>query len=103
MNFLRASGGIVSKTVLVESGESYSDKCASGNRATPIHVTRRLGVSSVRPKLGFGIENRNQGPIWVSVSEPDFFFSNFSHFFFTSFGNTSFYKLENKPRSSKII
>ena len=38
---------------------------------------------SVRPKFGFGIGNRNQGPISVSVLEPklEHFFSNFSHFF----------------------
>ena len=46
----------------------------------------------------------------VSVSEPIFFFrkpklfsSNFTHVFPNSWGNTSFYKLENKPRPSKII
>ena len=36
---------------------------------------------SVRPKFGFGIGNQNQGPIWVSVSEPKLFFSKFTHFF----------------------
>ena len=39
--------------------------------------------SSVRPKFGFGIGNRNQGPISVSVSEPIFFFRN--DFFFQIF------------------
>ena len=38
-------------------------------------------VHSVRPKLGFGIGNRNQGPISVSVSEPNFFFSETETFF----------------------
>ena len=28
------------------------------------------------PKPGFGIGNQNQGPILVSVSEPNFFFRN---------------------------
>ena len=47
--------------------------------------------SSVRPKPGFGIGNRNQSPISVSVLEPKLFFpkpklffqkiSNFSHVF----------------------
>ena len=68
------------------------------------------GISiSVRPKFGFGIGNQNQGPISVSVSEPKLFFSK-PNFFFqillifsTSWGNTSFYKLENKPSPSKII
>ena len=64
--------------------------------------------SSVRPKSGFSIGNRNQGPILVSVSEPNFFFSEtetfkFFSFFPTSWDSTSFYKLGNKPRSSKII
>ena len=41
--------------------------------------------TSVRPKPGFGIGNRNQGPISVSVSEPKLFFpkpklQNFSNF-----------------------
>ena len=37
---------------------------------------------SVRTKFGFGIGNRNQGPILVSVSEPKFFFSETeTHFF----------------------
>ena len=48
-----------------------------------------IGVS-VGPKAGFGIRNRNQGPILVSVSEPKLFFpkpklfpifSNFVMFF----------------------
>ena len=30
--------------------------------------------NSARPKPGFGIGNRNQGPITVSVSEPKLFF-----------------------------
>ena len=39
--------------------------------------------TSVRPKLGFGIGNRNQGPITVSVSEPKLFVTKlfFSKFF----------------------
>ena len=36
---LGASGGFISKTVLVESGESYSDYRASGNCVTRICVT----------------------------------------------------------------
>ena len=65
-------------------------------------------LCSVWPKPGFGIGNRNQSPI--SVSEPKFFFpkpklsvSNFSHVSHFFLGDMSFYKLENKPRSSKII
>ena len=42
-------------------------------------------LSSVRPKFGFGIGNRNQGPISVSVSEPNFFFSETNFFFFIIF------------------
>ena len=38
-------------------------------------------VHSVRPKLGFGIGNRNQGPISGSVSEQNFFFRNWNFFF----------------------
>ena len=34
VNFLRASGGIVSKKTLVESEETNSDYRASGNRVT---------------------------------------------------------------------
>ena len=70
---------------------------------------------SVWPKPGFGIGNQNRG--LISVSEPNFFFFlkpklffsifilkvQFFFIFPTSWGDTSFYKLENKPRSSKII
>ena len=45
-------------------------------------------VASVRPKFGFGIENRNQGPISVPpvlVSEPRFFFSKTETLFFNFF------------------
>ena len=42
-------------------------------------------VCSVRPKPGFGIGNRNQGPVSVSVSEPKFFFSETETFFFLFF------------------
>ena len=66
---------------------------------------------SLRPKPGFGIGPRNQGPI--SVSEPIFFpetlkkknLSSFQLFSFspTFWRDTSSYKLENKPRSSKMI
>ena len=38
-------------------------------------------VHSVRPKLGFGIGNRNQGPISGSVSEQNFFFPKLELFF----------------------
>ena len=41
---LRASGGLISKTTLVESEESYSDLRASENRVTRNLVMRRLGV-----------------------------------------------------------
>ena len=65
-----------------------------------------LLYATVRPKFGFGTENRNQGPISVSVSEANFFFRNRIFFFFkffsflpTSLGNISFYKIQNKPRS----
>ena len=56
---------------------------------------------SVRPKFGFGIGNRNQGPISVSVSEPKFFFpkpklffSNFTLFFLLLGGIQVFISLE---------
>ena len=42
-------------------------------------------TSNVRLKFGFGIGNRNQGPISVSVSEPNFFFPKPKHFFFKFF------------------
>ena len=55
--------------------------------------------TSVRPKFGFDIGNRNQGPI--SVSEPKFFFpkpklffSNFTLFFLLLGGNTCFRSLK---------
>ena len=38
-------------------------------------------VHSVRPKLGFGIGNRNQGPISGSVPEQNFFFPKPKLFF----------------------
>ena len=44
MDFLRASGGIISKTTLGESEESYSDLRANGNCVMRIRVTRGLGV-----------------------------------------------------------
>ena len=43
---------------------------------------------SVRPKFGIGY---------------GIFFFKYYSFFPTSWGNTSFYKLENKPSPSKII
>ena len=59
---------------------------------------------SVRPNFGFGIENRNEGPISVFVSEPKFFFpkpklffQNFSNFlkFFCFLGGYRFLKAWN--------
>ena len=44
-----------------------------------------LLYATVRPKFGFGTENRNQGPISVSVSEANFFFRNRIFFFFQIF------------------
>ena len=40
---------------------------------------------SVRPKFGFGIGNRNQGPISILVSEPKLFFRNRNVFLFQIF------------------
>ena len=52
------------------------------------HLWSTVMLSSVRPKPGFGIRNRNQGPLSVSVSEPKLFFRN--HFFFNFSKQLSF-------------
>ena len=64
-----------------------------------------LAQARVQPKPGLGIGNWNQGPILVSGLElklsfpkPKLFFFKFSYM-----GKYKFYKLENKPKSSKII
>ena len=44
VDFFLAIGGFMSKTLLVESEESYSDLRASGKHITRIRVTRGLGV-----------------------------------------------------------
>ena len=74
-----------------------------------------LDQSSVRPKPGFRIRNRNQGPILVLVLERIFFpeTETFASIFFVKLQiflifalflwNTNFYTLENKTRDSKMI
>ena len=44
-----------------------------------------MQCSSVQPKPGFGIGNRNQSPISVSVTEPKMFFSKKETFMFPTF------------------
>ena len=71
---------------------------------------KKLLWASVRPKSGFGIGSRNQGPILVlepknSFSESKIFFSsNKSNFLSYIFGGISFISLKiNVPTSLKII
>ena len=52
MDFLRASGGITSKTALGESEEGYLDLRASGYRVTQIRITRGLGVLGHHVEVG---------------------------------------------------
>ena len=64
---LRASGGLMSKKTLVESGESKSDLRASGNRVTWNRVMRGLGVQNTLIFLGkLSMKSRlNFFPFWV--------------------------------------
>lgn len=55
VDFLRASGGIISKKTLVESEETYSDLRATGNRATWNRVMRGLGVYTLAQLKKFSL------------------------------------------------
>ena len=93
-----------------------SSKVSSSRRHIP-RPGRRVGLGrgrfcrgggalgaqgSVRPKFGFGIGNRNQGPILVLeqknfLPKPKLFFSNFSHFFPILRGIQVFISLKMNP------
>ena len=54
-------------------------------------------VSAESIAIGIG------GQFFFVVAETETLFFKFYSFFPTSWGNTCFYKLENKPGSSKLI
>ena len=84
---VRSNGGTFS-FLLAGLGQVYY-ACCSAQTAHKIVLVgpadNRSYVFSVRPKFGFGIGNRYQGPISVSVSEPIFFFTETETFFFQIF------------------
>ena len=61
--------------------------------------SQKLEWISVRPKFGIG---HGIGSEPIFFPRPKLFFFKFYSFFPTSWGSTSFYKLENKPSPSKI-
>ena len=69
-----------------------------------------LGLNSCYTVLYPLYSDQNQGPIWVSVSEPKLFFLKLTLFLFKIFfscfpifwESISFYELINKPRSTNI-
>ena len=82
----------IKHTVYIHKGTVQRHLCLIEGISLPIFgQTRHQGTmvcllfllirSSVQPKPGFGIRNRNQGPISVSVSEPKLFFFETKIFF----------------------